>query len=122
MVRVLLADDDAQVRKTLCRFLERNGCWVDTVGNGVDALRRIEQERYDVVVTDIFMEGMDGVELILRLATRPGGPKVVAISGGFHSDPDFVLDTADALGAVKTLVKPVGPGQLVDAVQVALIP
>ena len=65
MARILLAEDEAGVRDVAARALERKGHAVDTAEDGLEALEALGAERYDLLITDIVMPGLDGVALAL---------------------------------------------------------
>ena len=119
MSRVLVADDDEQVRRVLSRALERAGHDVETVRSGTEALVAIESAAPDLVVTDINMPDMDGIELLVHLVER-GGIKVIAISGGGLFPRDELLADAELLGAVDVMGKPFELDELVARVTAAL--
>ncbi|WP_419827798.1 cell cycle two-component system response regulator CpdR [Sphingomonas sp.] len=81
MTRILLAEDDASMRTYLARALERVGYAVDPVASGIDALPLLERESYDLLLTDIVMPGMDGIELAQRAASLAPGMRVMFITG-----------------------------------------
>jgi CheY-like chemotaxis protein len=113
---ILLVDDDVTTLASLFPVLEQAGHRVIVAPGGKEAVKAIGTARFDVVVTDIFMPDLDGLELI-RLA-RIADPKlrIVAMSdydrhSGFH-----VLAIAKQLGADATLQKPIEIEQLLSAV------
>ncbi|MGE5547484.1 MAG: response regulator [Solirubrobacterales bacterium] len=79
--RVLLVDDEALSVMMVAEFLERQGYRVDTAYDGVEALGKLEQDVYDVVITDIRMPRMDGRELIRRLEDLQPGTPVIVVTG-----------------------------------------
>ena len=81
MARILLAEDDDQMREFLCRGLRRAGHVVDAVGDGESALSRSQQMDYDLLLADVVMPGIDGVELARRVAGRQPGLRVMFITG-----------------------------------------
>lgn len=106
MATILIIDDEPEVLSTLEGFLSRRGYHVRTVGDGEAGLRVIDESEVDLVVTDINLPGMDGIELLLALAERANRVPVVAISGGGYFDKGLLLDSAAGLGAVSTFAKP----------------
>ncbi len=68
--RILVADDEQSMLDTLEIMLEKEGFLVDTVPNGDDALKKIDEESYDLLITDIKMPGVSGVQLIEALGER----------------------------------------------------
>ena len=95
------------VRRVTRRLLERAGHSVVEASDGTAALAALEADQPDVVVTDIIMPGMNGLELILEVHRRQPVLPVVAISGGAPSNgPDGILVVARDLGAAATFPKP----------------
>ena len=78
--RVLVVDDDAGVRYTLREILESSGLDVDVACDGVEALERLQQTPAQLVVTDLRMPRMDGMELLRRLVAQNPAPRVVVIT------------------------------------------
>src|ERR1700731_1712992 len=81
MRRILLAEDDNQMRAFLSRGLRRAGHAVDAVGDGEAALVRATDANYDLLLADVVMPGIDGVELAKRVAARQPGIRVMFITG-----------------------------------------
>jgi CheY-like chemotaxis protein len=118
MANILLIDDEAQVRMLVQAALAGAGHHVLTAENGKRALRLLEHQEVDVILVDILMPDMDGLELIpLLRKTRPAS-KIVAISGG--SGKWNYLKTAKCFGAHDTLKKPFGLQELLDVVAAQL--
>ena len=120
MARILLIDDETSVRVGVGRFLRRAGHEVHDACDGVEALRLAQGLEVDLVITDINMPEMDGIEVILALAERKPGLPVIAISGGGRMPKEVLLATAGVLGAVTTLAKPFDLAELSAAVDRAL--
>ena len=120
MARILVADDDPLVISSLVRFLRRLDHEVREVVNGREALEAIEESSFDLVITDINMPEVDGIEVISRLReSRPGLP-VIAMSGGGLVDKRVLLSDADAFGAVSTIEKPFDLAEMRSAIDDAL--
>ena len=81
MNRILLAEDDQVMREYLTRALERNGYAVAAVDRGTAALPLIEAEQFDLLLTDIVMPEMDGIELAQRAAEIAPNIRVMFING-----------------------------------------
>jgi len=104
-LRVLLVDDEAGLRNAATRYLEQVGITVDPAGDGSAGLELVARSRYDVIVCDVRMPGMDGGEFIAHL--RRDHPELLGrliLSTGDTFDPDTAALLRDA--AVPTLVKP----------------
>lgn len=102
MVRVLLAEDDEAMRTYLARALERNGYDVSTAATGLEALSLVESGTYDLLLTDIVMPEMDGIELAQKAQALDPAPKVMFITG-FAA---VALQANDTLPEAKVLSKP----------------
>jgi two-component system cell cycle response regulator CpdR len=81
MIRILLAEDDAAMRTYLARALEKAGYSVVAVGSGVEAMPFIKTEIFDLLVSDIVMPEMDGIELSKRVQELSPRTKVMFITG-----------------------------------------
>jgi CheY-like chemotaxis protein len=122
MARILVVDDLSYIRTLVRRVLEAAGHEVAEAANGRAALAAYRAQPADVVLCDLWMPVMDGLEAIREL--RRGWPqvRVVAMSGGgtAEQDTDDSLRSAMGLGAVRALAKPFRPADLVAAVGEAL--
>lgn len=81
MIRILLAEDDTAMRTYLTRALEQAGYAVVAVGSGVEALAMLRTEIYDLLLSDIVMPEMDGIELGQHCAELSPSTKVMFITG-----------------------------------------
>ena len=81
MIRILLAEDDESMRAYLARALERSGYAVTAVDRGTAALPLIETELFDLLLTDIVMPEMDGIELAQKAAAIAPEMRVMFITG-----------------------------------------
>jgi CheY-like chemotaxis protein len=79
-IKILVAEDDELIRWSLERFLETAGYSVDIVANGKEAIQRLEEYNYDIVVTDLNMPEVNGVELLKRMREMKIFPPVIVIS------------------------------------------
>ena len=81
MFRILLAEDDTSMREYLARALTRVGYEVAAVGCGTEAMPLLEQQRFDLLLTDIVMPEMDGIELAQKAAVIDPAIRVMFITG-----------------------------------------
>ena len=102
MIRILLAEDDDSMRVYLGRALERVGYAVTAVDRGTAAMRLIESERFDLLLTDIVMPEMDGIELAQKAALIAPEMRVMFITG-FAA---VALKASRAAPQAKVLSKP----------------
>jgi two-component system response regulator (stage 0 sporulation protein F) len=105
MATILLIDDEPEIRALLRAVLESAGHTVTEAINGRDGLARYREQPADLVITDIHMPELSGLDLILELTREFFNVKVIAISGTQGEDTS-VLNAAKLLGARQTLQKP----------------
>src|SRR5215208_4289533 len=80
MADILVVDDDVVIRDTLCELLsEKYNC--QTADTAEDALRKLEAQSFDVVLTDVSMPGLSGMELLNRVLEQYPGTPVIVVSG-----------------------------------------
>jgi CheY-like chemotaxis protein len=115
---ILVVDDDPLVRDLLVKFMSRRGYRVVGAKDGYDALRLVDETPPDVVLLDMVMPGMAGIEVLqaLRAKEYPGG---VIIMTGSHNEE--LLEEAWALGPQEVLVKPIDLERLLTAIQLVLV-
>ena len=82
MARLLLADDDANVRSVLRRMLERDGHEVRVARDGFEASKMFRESPADVMILDLYMPGQEGLETLLELRAEFPDTRVIVISGG----------------------------------------
>jgi CheY-like chemotaxis protein len=114
--RILLAEDEPALARVYCRALSASGFHVDHEVNGARALARVLDEPYDVVVSDVCMPEMSGIELLRELRLQRPDLPVVLLTAQLDAD---TYGRARDLGSVRYLLKPVRMEQLARAVQSA---
>ena len=102
MIRILLAEDDTVMREYLTRALEKSGYAVSPVDRGTAALPLLETERFDLLLTDIVMPEMDGIELAQRCSDIAPDTRVMFITG-FAA---VTLKAGKAMPQARVLSKP----------------
>lgn len=122
MARILVADDDASVREAIKKTLVAAGHTVDDVADGQSVLRVYAQAPRDLLLMDVYMPGMDGLETLIRVRADWPQAKVIAMSGGGFRHKHDVLALAMKAGAAATLAKPFEGGALLAVVRAALGP
>ena len=103
--RVLVIDDDPRLLHIVEMYLSIEGYEVDTAENGEDGLARFAAQPADLVVLDIMMPGMDGIEVCRRVRADPAGAEIPVIMFSALSGDDDV-DRARAAGATHMITKP----------------
>lgn len=116
-VSVLLVDDDQELLEGMAGYLRKAGYSVHPVSTAGEALERLGQERFDIVVTDWIMPGGTGTDLLERVKRISPGTPVLLLTG--YGTPDFTRH-AIAAGAADILVKPFQPLALPVAVEKCL--
>jgi DNA-binding NtrC family response regulator len=114
-VKVLLVDDEPDVRKSLCAFLSKLGHQVTGAANGLEGLREFHSRPFDLVITDIRMPGMDGLELLQRIKEIERSPvDVIVITG--HGDMENAI-RALKYGAFDYLQKPINVREMAITIE-----
>ena len=122
MARILVIDDELVIRQALAIMLANVGHKVETAENGRAGLELLERESFDLVLTDILMPEMDGVEAMRKLRALPSPPKIVAMSGGVQLSREDFPRAAELLGADAALSKPFRARELYALVERLLGP
>ena len=115
MAKILVVDDDPAMRRATSRALEAAGHVVAVHPNGRGAVRDIEKEPPDLLITDIFMPEMEGLETIRAARVRQPTLPIIAMSGFTFEERDY-LGIAEKFGAVASLRKPFRPAELIELV------
>lgn len=115
---VLVVDDEQLVRDLLVQFLGLRGYRALGVKNGADALAMIEEAPPDLVLLDLFLPGMNGVEVLRRLREKQFAGAVIIITG---SHDEEVLEEAWALHPQEVLTKPVDLERMLSIIQLVLV-
>ena len=114
--RILVVDDDPTVSEVVARYLQHDGYVVETVGDGRVALDRALAEPPDLVVLDLMLPGLDGLEVCRRLRALAPVPIVILTARGQETDRIIGLD----LGADDYVAKPFSTKELVARVRAVL--
>jgi len=106
MAKILVLDDEPSILLMIKKMLEKEGHEVAVALNGIEGMELFEQNRPDLVITDIIMPGKEGLETILELRKNHPELKIIAISGGGRISPEGYLPGAKLLGANAVFQKP----------------
>lgn len=112
---ILIIDDNEQVRTFLRKVLEEAGYMVTEAPNGHEGLRQFQETPTALVITDLLMPDMDGLEVTMALHRESPTVKIIVFTGG--SGESNFLDVAKHLGAHRTMKKPIAIMELLQAVQ-----
>ncbi len=113
-VAILIVDDENSVRESLTRWFLEDGYLVDSAANANEALQKLQLRRWDILLLDIKMPGMDGMELQERINQLDAGATVIFITA--HATVDTAVQALKA-GAFDYVTKPVDPDHLSHIVQ-----
>lgn len=114
--RILIVDDEPQVCEMLGTHLSQAGHDVVTAGNGKEAIKRLNEEAFDLIICDIIMPEQDGLEVLLHVRRHRPNTKLLAISVPGN---ELLLQSAKGLGAWRILSKPFTMEQITKAVDQA---
>ena len=114
MGTILVVDDDAIVRRNLSALLNQSSYETDQAADGVEALEKLNQRAFDLVLSDIVMPRMDGLALFEQIGSRWPGTRIIAMTGYFQSDgaSRFI-----AAGAHDFIGKPVMLDELLSKIE-----
>jgi CheY-like chemotaxis protein len=115
-----VVDDNEGMRALIERMLRNDGHLLQYAVDGLSALSLLETKPFDLVITDLHMPDMDGLELIRALTTKAHSTPVVVLSGADGARPGSLLRAAQAFGALAVLAKPVSVAALREMVRVVL--
>ena len=111
--RILVADDEAEIREVLRLYLEKEGYEIVEAADGMEAVRRIKEEKIDLALLDIMMPGMDGYRVLRNVRAENNLPVIMLSAKSSDSDKILGLD----LGADDYITKPFSPSELVARVK-----
>ena len=115
-MRILVIDDENGDRLLLQTMLCDAGFLVDVATDGGMGLSLVKKNRYDLVITDIFMPDVEGFDVIVALKQDFPDTKIIAISAGGLVGDSTVLDMAESLGADDVMAKPIDGDWLVKRI------
>ena len=115
--KVLLVDDSGLARRSTRRVLEQAGYDVVEAEDGLSALERFAVEKPDIVLLDLVMKGMYGLDVLAKLRELDPSARVIVISADVQTSSREMVQAAGASGFLN---KPVPPGQVVDTIEQVL--
>ena len=120
MAHICLIDDDQGIRDTLTRILRRLGHEVKPAGNGREGLDLVAKNKFQIVITDIIMPEVEGIEVVRSIRQSDPDMQVIAMSGGGRVGNTDFLKMARSLGANELVYKPVTKTQFMEALNKCL--
>ncbi len=115
-MQILIVDDNDELRELLRLILESAGHEIVEAANGKIALDLLKTTPVELVITDIIMPEMEGIDLIRMIRTIYPDVRIIAISGGGKIDPNVCLNIAGKLGADRILQKPFGKSTILSII------
>src|SRR5688572_10002561 len=115
-VRVLLIDDDRRLHELLGSYLSQNGCEVAHAPDGRSGLDTLERDVFDVILLDLMMPGIDGLEVCRKIRANSTIPLIMLTAKGDESDHVVGLE----MGADDYIAKPFGPRELLARIRAVL--
>jgi len=120
MKSILVIDDDVISRTVLQRSLSKAGYAVSVADDGEEGIKLCESKPVHLVITDVFMPGQSGFEVIQTLQAKDPNLKIIAMSGSFMAKSDQDRTLRETLGILKTFSKPLDPDTLIDFINKVL--
>ena len=121
MSKIIIVDDEQPVRKMLRNMIRNDSDEILEAENGIQALELCNESNIDLIITDIVMPEMNGIDLIMEVKNRFPQISIIAISGGGGISGRYnYLDIAELLGSKSILSKPFESSELRDQVKKAL--
>jgi len=121
MNSILIVDDDVGVQKLFSVFLKGKGYHVETAGNGIEGLSKLQENKIDLVLVDIMMPEMDGLEVVQAIRKEDKVLPIIAVSGGMRDVEINFVSCARDFGANAIFEKPLVLAELLKSVK-ALLP
>lgn len=116
-MNVLIADDDALNVAILSKFFTARGIEVTTAYDGQEALEKFKQDHYVLVITDIVMPKVEGIEIIGEIRNQSNNIKIIAMSSDADAGRSSLLKIAETMGANLCLKKPISAEMLTEALE-----
>ena len=116
-IKVLVVDDEEVIRKGICRVMEGRGYQAESSESGFGAIEKLQKAPFNIVITDLKMPGMDGIEVLKAIKILQPDVPVIIITG--YSTVDTAVD-AMKNGAFDYIAKPFTPKQIIEMVEKAL--
>lgn len=117
MSHILVIDDDVHIRELINIMLESEGHSVVLAEDGMVGLQLLEDDKFDLIITDIIMPNQEGIETIVQIKQKNPEIKILAISGGGRIGSTDYLTLAENFGVDKTMSKPFYHKDFIDCIR-----
>ena len=114
MKTILIVDDDEAQLLWSTEVLKQNGYAIESSRTGEEALKMLINKPYDLIISDLVMPGMSGMELVRSMAEVRKGQKAIIMTG--HGDVDSFIESVHGLGALDYIVKPIDTEDFINMV------
>ncbi len=108
-MKILIVEDDTQLALTITRLIERWGHQVDTAANGEDAVRKVREKNFDLILLDVYLPDTDAIQLIPRLKKVHPKQKIIAMTG--YGTVELEKEIRK-LGVIHYICKPIKSNEL----------
>ncbi|MHB8156374.1 MAG: response regulator [Desulfocucumaceae bacterium] len=115
-INILIIDDEAKIRELIAAYLQKEGFGIEEAGNGAEALEKVNRAKFDAIIMDLMMPGMDGLDLCREIRKTSEVPIIMLTARGDEIDRILGLE----LGADDYMVKPFSPRELVARIKAVL--
>ena len=116
-LKVLVADDQKMTRLMVEKLLTDHGCEVTTVPDGKQAIARAKEEPYDLIITDIIMPEIEGIEVVSEIISENIDVKLLAMTTEGNVGHTSFLKIAETHGASGSIQKPFTPEELIQKIE-----
>ena len=116
MGKILIADDDFEIRDSLQKLLQLKGHEVELAKDGLEACKALDADHFDLMVTDIVMPNQEGLESIMQARQKHPDLHLIAMSGGGKARTENYLRMAKTFGAEAIFMKPFSPREMLEKV------
>ena len=113
-MKILWVDDEIDLLKPFVLFLEELNYHVDTCNNGTDAIEKVLENKYDLVILDVMMPGLDGLATLQEIKRFNASLPIVMVT---KSEEEGLMDKAIASQISDYLIKPINPSQIIAAIK-----
>lgn len=116
-IKVLVADDDDIMRSMVTTVLEKYDFDITQVDDGAKAVEKALAQKFDLIITDIMMPEIEGIEVISKIIDKWPKSKIIAISSEGRTGFTSFLQIAETVGATASIQKPFAPDELLSTIR-----
>jgi len=113
-MRILVVDDDQEMREMLYSFLTYRGFYVETMQDGVSGLAALEKDPYDILITDLYMPCMNGLEMLDKIGEGNSNLMIIVMTG---LPSEEIIEKLVEKGVYDCLIKPFPLSHLINTIE-----